>query len=104
VSTTTEERLFELPTIRVELDETQPDRVRLSFGGAVEFDRSNATQMQLFNALHAGTAHELVVSVHVAGDTCRHTRDAEGDPSDVVTTKRVVVDEVYAMEGEEQVA
>lgn len=88
-------RLFDVPRVKVLVDNSDPDTIKLAFGGTIELDRSNAQQVQFYNDLRAGHSQEVVVGVQIAGARMRHKRDDEGDVSEVVQTKTLVVTDVY---------
>lgn len=88
-------KLFEVPRVAVEMDDTDPTSLRLAFSGSIELDRGNATQVNFYNRLRAGQSAELALTVHVAGAQTRHRRDSEGFVDAIVQTKSVVVSDVY---------
>jgi hypothetical protein len=88
-------KLFDVPRVKVVLDESDPNVIKLSLRGSVELDRTNADQVGFFNSLKAGTYTDLVVGVHVAGARKVHRRDSEGDVDAIVETKSLVVTDVY---------
>jgi hypothetical protein len=87
-------KLFEVPRVKVIVDESDPNVIKLAFSGSVELDREFAQQVEFFNGLKAGQSTELIVTVHVAGATQRHRRDSEGIVDAVVQTKSLVVTDV----------
>jgi hypothetical protein len=90
-----EGKLFEVPRVKVVIDESDPNVLKVALRGSVELDRTNAKQVEFFNSLKAGTACDLVVGVHVAGGRKVHRRDSEGDVDAIVETKSIVVTDVY---------
>jgi hypothetical protein len=88
-------KLFEVPRVKVILDESDPNVLKLAFSGSYELDRDDAKQVERFNRLRAGSEAELVVTVHVAGSKKTHRRDSEGEVDAVVETKALIVSEVY---------
>ena len=88
-------QLFDVPRVKVLVDESDPNVLKLSVRGAVELDRTNREQVEFYNALKAGHEAELVVTVHVAGSRKVHRRDSEGDVDAIVETKSCVVTDVY---------
>jgi hypothetical protein len=88
-------KLFDVPRIAVIVDESDPSVLKLAFSGQYELDRTNQQQVEAYNRLLAGESRELSVTVHVAGATMRHRRDAEGFVDAIVQTKSLVVSDVY---------
>ena len=84
-------KLFEVPRVAVIVDETDPTVLKLSFSGSIELDRTDASDVELYNQLRAGQSAELHVTAHVAGAKTTHRRDSEGDVDAVVQTKSLVV-------------
>jgi len=91
-------KLFEVPRIAVNVDDSDPNVIKLAFSGSVELDRDNAQMVEFFNTLVAGESKGLVVDVHVAGATQRHRRDSEGVVDAVVQTKSLVVTDVWPVD------
>lgn len=89
-------KLFDVPRIEVNIDESDPSAIKLAFSGSIEFDRSNRQQIDLYNRLRAGSEAEVVATVHVAGARKTHRRDSDGYVDAVVETKSLIVTEVYA--------
>jgi len=87
-------KLFEVPRIGVAIDDTDPSILKVAFSGSLELDRSNAQQVEFYNALRAGQEADLAVTVHVAGAKKRHRRDSDGYVDAVVETKSLVVSDV----------
>jgi len=87
-------KLFDVPRVKIVVDDADPTVVKLAFSGSVELDRSNAEQVAFYNKLRAGQSIELVITAHVAGAKMRHRRDSEGDVDAVVQTKSLVVSDV----------
>jgi hypothetical protein len=88
------DKLFEVPRIAVELDESDPNVLKLAFSGTVELNRGDASEVEFYNGLKSGEQRELRVEVYVAGAQNRHRRDAEGDVDAIVQTKALVVGSV----------
>jgi hypothetical protein len=84
-------KLFDVPRVRVIVDETDPTVIKLAFSGSVELDRTSGKDVAFYNDLAAGQECELVIYCHAAGATMRHRRDAEGDVDAIVQTKSLVV-------------
>jgi hypothetical protein len=84
-------KLFEGPRVGVIIDETDPTVLRLAFSGKIELERSNAGDVEIYNALKAGETRTLSLDVHVAGAKTTHRRDGEGDVDAVVQTKSLIV-------------
>jgi hypothetical protein len=91
-------QLFDVPRVKVVIDESDPNVIKLRIGGSVELDRTNREQVDFYNSLKHGGEHELVVTVHVAGARKVHRRDSEGDVDAIVETKSCVVTDVYVVE------
>jgi hypothetical protein len=91
-------KLFDVPRIGIEIDESEPSVVKLAFAGGVELDRSNRQQIELYNRLKAGSENEIVVTLHVAGAKKTHRRDSEGYVDAIVETKSLIVTDVYFAE------
>lgn len=94
-------QLFEVPRVVVLMDDSDPTILKLSFSGSYELDRDNATQVEAYNRLRAGSEAELAITVRVVGAQKAHRLDSEGDLADIVEAKRLVVSEVYLETGEE---
>lgn len=92
--------LFQVPRVAVLQDTSDPTILKLAFSGSYELDREDAGQVAHYNRLRAGQESVLSVTVRVAGSQKAHRLDSEGDPSDIVESKRLVVGDVY-FQGEE---
>jgi hypothetical protein len=90
----TADKLFEVPRVAVDLDEADPNVLKLAFSGTVELERNVADDVAFYNGLVAGEQRRLTVHVHVAGAQNRHRRDAEGEVDAIVQTKSLAVGEV----------
>ena len=88
------------PPVKIEIDRSDPNVIKLALRGSIELDRSNREQIDFYNALKAGTSDEIVVTVHVAGARKVHRRDSEGDVDAIVETKSLVVTDVYTVKRE----
>jgi hypothetical protein len=95
-------KLFDLPRVKVVVDDSDPNVVKLAFSGSYELDREDKDQMEHYNRLRAGQEAELVIGVHVAGARKTHRRDAEGYVDAVVEVKTLKVSEVYFQAPEEE--
>lgn len=84
-------KLFEVPRVKVVVDDTDPSVLKLAFAGSVDLDRGIASDVELYNSLRAGHEADLRISVHVAGAKTTHRRDSEGDVDAVVQTKSLIV-------------
>lgn len=84
-------QLFEVPRVKIEIDETDPTVIKLGFGGSIELDRSVASDVQVYNSLVAGRNASLHVEVFVKGPKNTHRRDSEGNVDAVVQTKSLDV-------------
>jgi len=89
-----EGKLFEVPRVKVIVDQADPTVLKISFSGSVELERASKEQVEFYNALKAGKASQLAVTVHVAGAKTSHRRDSEGDVDAVVQTKSLIVTDV----------
>ncbi len=87
-------KLFEVPRVKVAVDETDPTVIKLSFSGSIELDRTAAADVEFFNKLKSGKPASLAIAAHVAGARTRHRRDSEGDVDAVVQTKSLIVTDV----------
>ena len=96
----TPERLFEVPRLEVVFDVSDPSVLKLAFAGAVELDRTNQAQVDLYNALRPGEQVEVIVTCDVRGTRKLHHRDSEGDLDDIVETKALAVTDVYPARAE----
>lgn len=88
-------KLFNVPRIAVDLDDSDPTVLKISFSGSVELDRARKVDVEFFNSLKAGKARDLEIGVHVAGAKTAHRRDSEGDVDAVVQTKSLIVTDLY---------
>lgn len=84
-------KLFEVPRVKVIVDESDPNVIKLAFSGGIELERGVASDVELYNRLRAGTNHTLNVDVFVAGPKTTHHRDTEGNVDSVVQSKTLVV-------------
>lgn len=89
------EQLFEVPRLAVNVDEADPNVIRVSFSGAVELRRGDPDDVEFYNELEPESVQRLTVSVYVAGAKTTHRRDSEGETDAVVQTKSVVVDGIH---------
>lgn len=87
-------KLFEVPCVKVILDEADPTVLKLSFSGSIDLERSAAQDVDFYNRLKDGKPANLEIAVHVAGAKTSHRRDSEGDVDAVVQTKSLVVTDV----------
>lgn len=84
-------KLFEVPRVAIAVDETDPTVIKLAFSGGIDLDRTNASDVELYNSLRAGHSTSLSIEAHVAGAKTAHRRDSEGDVDAVVQTKSLIV-------------
>jgi hypothetical protein len=89
-----EGKLFEVPRVKVVVDETDPTVLKLAFAGSIDLDRSVKADVDFYNRLADGKTCDLAISVHVAGAKTVHRRDSEGDVDAVVQTKSLTVTDV----------
>lgn len=89
-------KLFEVPRVKVIVDESDPTILKIAFSGGVELDRAVADDVGFYNRLKAGETVTLQVEAHVAGARTTHRRDSEGDVDAVVQTKSLIVHSVEA--------
>lgn len=87
-------KLFEVPRVKVILDDTDPTVLKIAFAGNIELERNVADQVELYNGLKAGRVANLAVTVFVAGPKKTHRRDSEGDVDAIVETKSLIVTDV----------
>ena len=85
------DKLFEVPRVAVELDESDPTVLKIAFSGSIEVERDNAKQVEHYNQLGAGEERSMTVVVHIAGAKKVHRRDSEGYVDAIVETKSLVV-------------
>lgn len=90
---TTATKLFELRAITI--DETQPNILKLSFGGSIELTRTEAEWVDFFNKLADGKVATLKLGVFVAGSKKTYRRDGEGNVDAIVQTKSVKITDVH---------
>lgn len=91
-------KLFEVPRVKVLLDESDPTVIKLAFSGSIDLDRTIAKDVEFFNSFHDGREATIELVVHVAGAKTTHRRDSEGDVDAVVRTKSLVVTNVTVSE------
>ena len=84
-------KLFDVPRIKVILDESDPTVLKLAFAGGLELDRAKPDDVELYNRLKAGREIDLNVTCHVAGAKNTHRRDSEGNVDSIVQTKSLIV-------------
>lgn len=84
-------KLFDVPRVKVIVDETDPTILKLAFSGQIELDRGTAAEVDYYNRLTAGQTVPLQVEAHVAGAKRTHRRDSEGDVDAVVETKSLII-------------
>lgn len=89
-----EGKLFEVPRVKVVVDDTDPTVIKLNFTGGVELDRSVASDVSFYNSLTPGRTVVLQVEAHIAGAKTTHRRDSEGDVDAVVQTKTLIVSSI----------
>ncbi len=87
-------RVVEVPRLAVEIDDTDPDVLKVAFSGSIELERGSRDQVAFFNSLDHGRTIDLRMTGFVAGAKTTHRRDSEGDVDAVVLTKSVVVSDV----------
>lgn len=84
-------QLFDVPRVKVAIDDTDPTILKLAFSGSIELNRGDPSDMQLLNRLKPGKPVSLQVEAHVAGDKTTHRRDSDGDVDAVVLTRSLIV-------------
>jgi len=84
-------QLLKMPRAAVFVDESDPGVLKLAFSGQIELNRADPGDVDVYNALKAGTDAELAVTVFVAGPRNSHRRDSEGNVDAVVQTKSLIV-------------
>lgn len=87
-------KLFEVPRVKVAVDESDPTVIKLAFSGSIDLDRTVAKDVEFFNKLKSGKPASLAISAHVAGARTRHRRDSEGDVDAVVQTKSLIITDI----------
>ena len=87
-----QEKLIEVPRIAIDVDQSDPNVLKLAFSGSLELGRADAGDVAFYNSLEAGEQATLKVRVHVAGTRTRHRRDNEGEVDAIVQTKSLIVD------------
>lgn len=85
-----QKQLFEMP--KVEIDESNPNAVSIAFSGSITLDRSQKSDIALYNRLKHGKTFDLHVSGLVKGSKKTHRRDNEGNIDAIVETKSLVID------------
>lgn len=85
-------KLFEMP--KIEIDESNPTAVTIAFSGSVTLDRSQQSDIDLYNRFKAGKVFDLHVSGFVKGPKTTHRRDSEGNVDAVMQTKSLVIDSI----------
>jgi hypothetical protein len=84
-------KLFDVPRVKVIIDESDPTILKLAFSGSIELERGVAADVQLYNKLVAGQSTSLTVEAHTAGAKRTHRRDSEGDVDAIVETKSLII-------------
>lgn len=84
-------KLFEVPRVKVAIDETDPTVLKIAFSGNIELDRNKADDVDLYNNLKAGKNTDLSVQAFCAGPKTTHRRDSDGNVDAVVQTKSLIV-------------
>lgn len=87
-------KLFEVPRVKIVLDESDPTVLKVSIAGSIELDRTVARDVEFYNSLKAGQTASLAISAHVAGAKTTHRRDSEGNVDAVVQTKSLTVTDI----------
>lgn len=87
-------KLFDVPRVKVIVDETDPTVLKLAFSGSIELDRAQKADVEFYNRLKAGGSIDFACSAHVAGAKTAHRRDSEGDVDAVVQTKSLIITDV----------
>lgn len=85
-------QLFDTPRAHVDVDDADPNVIRLAFSGSIELERSNPDDVRVFNAFREGRTFPLSIEVFAAGVKLTHRRDTEGNVDSVVATKSLRVD------------
>jgi hypothetical protein len=85
-------RLFEMPAVVI--DESNPTQITVAFSGSVTLDRSQASDVALYNQLKHGKVFDLNVSGLVKGSRKTHRRDNDGNVDAIAETKTLVVDSI----------
>lgn len=89
-------KLFDVPRVKVVVDESDPNVLKVAFAGGVELDRGKPDEVGFYNQLKAGKSMDLEITVHVAGAKTSHHRDSDGNVDSIVQTKSLIVtDLVY---------
>ncbi len=86
-----EGKLFEVPRVKVTVDESDPSVLKVAFSGNIELDRAKPADVAFFNRLAAGNTAALHIEAHIAGSKKTHRRDSEGDVDAIVETKSLIV-------------
>lgn len=84
-------KLFDVPRVTVQPDESDPSVLKLSFSGLIELDRGIAADVDFYNRVKAGQTVHLEVDAHVAGAKTTHRRDSDGNVDAIVQTKSLIV-------------
>lgn len=88
-------RLFTIPRTAIELDDTDPTHLKLSFSGSIELDRNNEAQTETFNKLTAGkVTHLKIVAYTKSGPNSVHRRDSDGNIDAIVASKSLVITDI----------
>lgn len=91
-------KLFDVPRVKVVVDESDPNVIKLAFSGSIELDRGKADDVKFYNQLKAGKNADLSLGVFVAGPKNSHRRDSEGNVQAIVQTKSLVVHSINDVE------
>ncbi len=88
-------KLFDLPRVKVAVDESDPSLLKVSFSGGVKIERGSEEWVEFYNGLRVGKTAEIRVGVFIAGAPKTHRRSKEGDVDAIVETKSIVVTDIF---------
>jgi hypothetical protein len=88
-------KIFDVPRVKVLVDESDPSVLKVAFSGSIELERGNQAQMDFYNRLRHGKEIDFAGTGFVAGAKKTHRRDSEGDVDAIVETKTVIVTDVH---------
>jgi hypothetical protein len=87
-------KLFEVPRVAIDVDDTDPTVLKITFGGSIELERGVHDDAAFFNRLKPGRNVSLEIEAFVSSPKTTHRRDSDGNVDAVVASKSLIVHSV----------